>query len=461
VLNREPTRPPGPQERAREQLLDGGGPSCGASCAANASSLPAATCALLCPVGGAAFAAADAVADAAADAAGGEAGGIATARVAAAGLVALLLAAPFCGVSYLRKVPFGQRHAMTASGHQARHTHTLLHVLSYRLDQFFSTNAASKPLALLALTALLVLCGSVALYAVSGDDPGALFWASLAGVGLDWTFAGEEGTTSAHRAVALLLSVGGMLITALLLGVVSDTIGAKMDDLRTGRSDVLETGHTLILGWSDKLLPIIRQLTLANESMGGGVVVILAERDKQEMDEEVATYMEEHDAAGTKVVCRTGSPLLTATWRRCLLPLRARWWSSRSAPLAATTPRTAPTPPRCASCCRCPICEITAAASRGTSSRRCATWTMSRSCASSAARACTPSCRMTSSAASCCSARASRALRSSSRRCWASRALNSTSNAGQRLPGSVLLTWHSCSKPRSPSASCSRAARCC
>ena len=138
-----------------------------------------------------------------------------------------------------------------------------------------------------------------------------VFWASLAGVGLDWTFAGEEGTSAAHRACALLLSVGGMLVTALMLGVVSDAIGAKMDDLRKGRSDVLEEGHTLILGWSDKLLPIIRQLALANESEGGGVVVILADRDKEQMDAEVSAYLSRDDAQGTFVVCRQGSPLQT------------------------------------------------------------------------------------------------------------------------------------------------------
>jgi hypothetical protein len=327
-------RPPAPQERAREQLPAGGGASCAASgtcaaSAANASSLPATACALLCPIGAATFAAtgAGAEADSSPDdaSAGGEAFGIASSRIAAAAFVAVLLAAPWCGVSYLHTVPFGHRHSPPVRGgadgaadashphpHSGLPRHTLLHVLSYRLDQFFSTNAASKPLALLALTAMLVLCGSVALFAVSGDDPSTLVWASLAGVGLDWTFAGEEGTTAAHRIVALLLSVGGMLVTALLLGIVSDTIGAKMDDLRRGRSDVLETGHTLILGWSDKLLPIIRQLALANESEGGGVVVILAERDKEEMDEQVSTYLQDHDAAGTKIVCRTGSPLLTS-----------------------------------------------------------------------------------------------------------------------------------------------------
>jgi hypothetical protein len=50
-----------------------------------------------------------------------------------------------------------------------------------------------------------------------------------------------------------------------------------------GKSKVLEQGHSLILGWSDKTLPLCQELCLANESMNGGVIVILAELEKEEM----------------------------------------------------------------------------------------------------------------------------------------------------------------------------------
>ena len=50
------------------------------------------------------------------------------------------------------------------------------------------------------------------------------------------------------RGVSLMVSIGGMLITALLLGIVSDTIGDKVDDLKKGKAQVVESGHTLIIG---------------------------------------------------------------------------------------------------------------------------------------------------------------------------------------------------------------------
>ena len=33
----------------------------------------------------------------------------------------------------------------------------------------------------------------------------------------------------------------------------ADTISDKIENMRQGHTDVLETGHTLILGWSDKV----------------------------------------------------------------------------------------------------------------------------------------------------------------------------------------------------------------
>lgn len=60
-----------------------------------------------------------------------------------------------------------------------------------------------------------------------------------------------------------------------------------MEALKRGKSSVVETNHYLLLGWSDKSFSLIRELILAMESEGGGVIVILSERDKDEIEGEV------------------------------------------------------------------------------------------------------------------------------------------------------------------------------
>ena len=62
---------------------------------------------------------------------------------------------------------------------------------------------------------------------------------AIAGAGMDWTYSdkalGDTMGALLMRTVSLLLSIGGMLVTALLLGLVSDAISSKVDDLRKVR----------------------------------------------------------------------------------------------------------------------------------------------------------------------------------------------------------------------------------
>ncbi|TYH81780.1 hypothetical protein ES332_D02G009200v1 [Gossypium tomentosum] len=116
------------------------------------------------------------------------------------------------------------------------------------------------------------------------------------------------------RLVSVSISFGGMLIFAMMLGLVSEAISEKLDSLRKGRSEVVEQNHTLILGWSDKLGSLLNQLAIANESLGGGIVVVMAERDKEEMELDIAKM--EFDFRGTSVICRSGSPLILADLKK-------------------------------------------------------------------------------------------------------------------------------------------------
>ncbi|GMH39161.1 hypothetical protein BSKO_07059 [Bryopsis sp. KO-2023] len=186
-------------------------------------------------------------------------------------------------------------------------------VLAYRMDNWFSTNPNSKAVALMTVTLLLVGVGGVAIFSVSDTSLYNALWEALAGVGIDWTFSEEAGSGRgfsgvATRVVATIVSLGGLLVTALMLGIVSEAISEKVDEMKKGVSEVLESDHTLILGWSDKLIPVVIQIILANESIGGAPIVIMAERDKEEMEAELARA--NLDMKGSRIICRSGNPLL-------------------------------------------------------------------------------------------------------------------------------------------------------
>ena len=109
------------------------------------------------------------------------------------------------------------------------------------------------------------------------------------------------------RILMLVVTIGGLVIVASLIGIVSGAFDDKMASLRNGRSRVVEEGHTLILGWSGKLFPIVSEICVANESRRRSVIVILADRDKLEMEEEIRARVP--NPGRTAIICRRGDPM--------------------------------------------------------------------------------------------------------------------------------------------------------
>src|SRR5205814_10456057 len=75
--------------------------------------------------------------------------------------------------------------------------------------------------------------------------------------------------------------------------------------LKRGGSTVMEQDPFLLLGWSEKIYSVIDQLSEANIDKGRIVVVVMAERDKQEMEERLREKVVHQKRV--KLVVRSGS----------------------------------------------------------------------------------------------------------------------------------------------------------
>jgi voltage-gated potassium channel Kch len=109
------------------------------------------------------------------------------------------------------------------------------------------------------------------------------------------------------RIVMFGVTLGGIFILSTLIGVLTSGIEGKLDELRKGRSRVIEQNHTVILGWSPQIFSIISELVIANLNQRRSCIVILGDKDKVEMEEEIRT--EVGSTGRTRIVCRTGSPI--------------------------------------------------------------------------------------------------------------------------------------------------------
>ncbi len=118
------------------------------------------------------------------------------------------------------------------------------------------------------------------------------------------TVAGDTGF--GFRLVGLAITLAGIFIFSTLIGVLSSGIESKLDELRKGRSTVLEEDHTIILNWSPSIFDVISELVVANKSRKRPRIVIMSTRDKVEMEDDIASKVA--DLGNTRVICRHGDP---------------------------------------------------------------------------------------------------------------------------------------------------------
>src|ERR1700759_907752 len=164
-------------------------------------------------------------------------------------------------------------------------------------------------LIVLIATAILLLTG-ITPAVPEGQDPQTFtlpeaLWQSLMRAIDAGTLAGDTGWQ--YRLLMLGVTVGGIFIVSLLISVLSNGLQNKLEKLRKGRSFVVEENHTLILGWSPRIFLIISELIIANENQKHPRIVILADRDKVEMEEEIRAKV--GDTKNTRIICRSGNTI--------------------------------------------------------------------------------------------------------------------------------------------------------
>jgi len=117
------------------------------------------------------------------------------------------------------------------------------------------------------------------------------------------TMGGDAGW--GFRIIMFLVTLGGVFVISTLIGVLTSAVEARLEDLRKGRSRVLESGHIVILGWNQQVFTIIRELVTANENQKQSCIVIMGDKDKVEMEDAIRDRV--GDTGKTRVVCRSGS----------------------------------------------------------------------------------------------------------------------------------------------------------
>ncbi|WP_405488028.1 CASTOR/POLLUX-related putative ion channel [Streptomyces sp. NBC_00096] len=197
-----------------------------------------------------------------------------------------------------------------------QHTTSLRLRLRYRFDHLLSGGTTAL-IGWLALACLAVVVPASAVLVWSDRAAPATLSGRLTAV---WVSVGQTlkigGAVGSPLYVlaSVSLALVALLFVSTLVSLITTGINRRIMSLRRGHSTVLETRHTVVLGWSDQVFPVIGELVAANANQRRSAIAVLAPQDKVWMEEEISARV--GDSGRTRIICRNGSTTDPSELRR-------------------------------------------------------------------------------------------------------------------------------------------------
>ena len=166
--------------------------------------------------------------------------------------------------------------------------------------------AASVLLAVM-IAALIVLLG----FSREGEAP-AVIWNGVATVINAWMPAFDGGP--GYLVLMSVIALAGLLFTSVLIGIITSAIEVKIENLKKGNSRVLETGHTVVLGFCPGEYALLKQLILAAAGKPT-CVVVAGDMEREEMEQAIGENIDV--PKNCRIVCRTADITDPASFEKC------------------------------------------------------------------------------------------------------------------------------------------------
>ncbi len=193
---------------------------------------------------------------------------------------------------------------------------TLKERLQYEFDNIMSRGTVALIGLLMGITIIVVgIAGLAAVLSGKDGSYAKMVWVSLMHTLDPGTLAGNETDNLVFIAILSVMTLYGILVTSVLIGIITTGFEEKLKRLRKGTSRVLEEGHTVILGFNDNVYTLLNELIEANSNHKNGCIVVAGVQEKEFMEEEIAAHIK--DFKTTRVICRSGPLTQAHILERC------------------------------------------------------------------------------------------------------------------------------------------------
>lgn len=196
--------------------------------------------------------------------------------------------------------------------------HSLKERLSYWFDKRMSKGTISmiKVLALFSIAVVILMTVIITAFGMSEEGVFVTFWDSLATLINAWMPSSGDGGTG-YIIFTAITAVFGLLVTSVLIGIFSTAMEERLSLLRKGNSKVLETGHTVILGFVQGEYELLRQLISAANGEKR-CIVIAGETERDTMDDLIRENLD--IPKNIRILCRCADIGDPAALACCSLP---------------------------------------------------------------------------------------------------------------------------------------------
>lgn len=177
--------------------------------------------------------------------------------------------------------------------------------LSYQFDNVMSKGTIALVILLFLITAVVVVIAGI-LGALLNKDigTGVSMWQSLMHAIDAGNLAGDDTGNIGFVILMSVVTICGLFVTSVLIGIINSGFEQKLYSLRKGSSKVIETGHTVVIGFNDGVYTILSELIEAGANQKKNCIVVLGEQNKEEMEDAINSQIK--DLKSTRIICKSG-----------------------------------------------------------------------------------------------------------------------------------------------------------
>ena len=189
---------------------------------------------------------------------------------------------------------------------------TLIDIIKYHFDNFISKSLSGMIIFLFIITIVFVLFISIPAIVIDANKVESqypqleIIYNNFATVINQWLPFSYDNDFVANKTFVVLITrvviaVFGLLFTGVLIGIIGEVIENKIEELRQGRSKVIEHGHIVVMGYDERNHTLIKELILSTRKKL--TILIIDEKEKEDIKEDVYTNIKV--PSNIKLIIRT------------------------------------------------------------------------------------------------------------------------------------------------------------